>query len=252
MIRQWPNTTNIPIFFLILSMLIICPNHSWILATDVSLALGITFARQKQRGRNDTRQLFSSAYFFSADYLLNTNPVKLFLAYFDQNWAAWQFWLQEKLDQWESSGNWQGREVGNRIWSAVDPPLAIPHLNSIYMDDIHFFPQGKIPQRLIRWLSMAPLLTTWVVCSSLWQVSCDHSRSEDSKLKQKAFAFSTHNIHCGEEMLSFCFECETWKHTTVASVTIYLTLVDNNGKKPSSVSYLVSQSLCSMLLFQNL
>lgn len=79
----------------------------------VSIVQGIPFVRQRQRARSDTSQLFSSAYFFSANCLSNKTPVKLFLGCFSQTWDPWLFLASRKTRRmrifWELA---RGRKLG--------------------------------------------------------------------------------------------------------------------------------------------
>lgn len=149
-------------------MLIICLNHSCILAIKmVSIALRITLARQKQRGWKDTSRLF---YFFALNYLLNMIPVKFFLGYCDYNWASWLVLASRKTREMRIFGeSIRGRTLGmdcwrqtNGIWYNSTP--AIQHAYSLFMKDPPL-PQEKPPQRLIQLLFIAygsfPKLCWW-------------------------------------------------------------------------------------------
>lgn len=139
-------------------MLIICLNHSCILAIEmVPIALRITLARQKRRGWRDTSRLF---YFFAPNYLLNMTPVKFFLGYCDNNWASCLVLASRKTREMKIFGkSIRGRTLGmdcwrqtNGIWYNSIP--AIQHPYSFFMKDPPL-PQEKPPQRLIQLLFIA-------------------------------------------------------------------------------------------------
>lgn len=77
---------NSPIFLLVLSMLIICPHHSCILATNGVYSSKNHISKAETKGKERQQAVFF--YFLAANYLLNKTPVKFFLGYFGWNWAT--------------------------------------------------------------------------------------------------------------------------------------------------------------------
>lgn len=158
-------------------MLIICLNHSCILAIEmVSIALRITLARQKQRGWRDTSRLF---YFFAPNYLLNMTAVKFFLGYCDYNWALWLVLASRKTREMKIFGkSIRGRTLGmdcwrqtNGIWYNSIP--AIQH-HAHFSWKILLFHKRNHPKGWSNYslLHMAPFLKYVGDMPNLWQLRC--------------------------------------------------------------------------------
>lgn len=140
-------------------MLIICLNHSCILATD-----GFPSSRNHIfKAESKRRERFSSVSFFSANYLLNRTPLK-FLSYLGQNWATWLCLSSRETRRmrifWElTRGGKMGMKCGrwtngicNSSTSGCPTSILLLHGRSSPLQ------QAKLPQRFIHLLHMALFL----------------------------------------------------------------------------------------------